>query len=63
MFGISKNKNNEIWKDKALNRREKIKVLNKRIKELKKSRDIWKQKANNFKELNKDLSIKLKKNE
>jgi len=61
MFGKNRNKNNGLWKEKALSRRKAIKDLNKRISELEKSRDTWKQKADNLKESNKNFCIELKK--
>ncbi len=62
MFGLGKNKENDLWKQKALKRRKIIKDLNKRINELEKSRDTWKQKANNLKGINKSIYDELKKN-
>lgn len=62
MFRLDKNKENSLWKQKALGRRKIIKDLNKRINELEKSRDTWKQKADNLKEINKSIYNELKKN-
>jgi hypothetical protein len=62
MFGFEQNNANNSWKQKALERRKKIKELKKKNNELKASRDQWKTKADNLKKINKTISDELKKN-
>jgi hypothetical protein len=38
------NINQETWRERAINRRDEIKALKKRIKEIKRSRNHWKDK-------------------
>ena len=47
------------WRDKAVNRREENKALNKRIQEITDGRDIWKAKAMSHKKEIKDLKSEL----
>lgn len=44
------NINQEIWRERAINRRDEVKALKKRIKEIKHSRDQWKCKYLSIKE-------------
>ena len=55
------NINKEIWRERAINRRDKVKALKKRIKEIKHSRDQWKYKCLSIKEEKEFYENELKK--
>lgn len=59
-FKMLKSKDN--WRNKATERNQKIKNLQKRVKDIEKSRNIWKEKATIYKEYNNELKDELKKN-
>ncbi len=55
------NINQEIWRERAINRRDEVKALKKRIKEIKRSRDQWKDKYLSIKEEKEFYENELKK--
>jgi len=55
------NINQETWRERAINRRDEIKALKKRIKEIKRSRDQWKDKYLSIKEEKEFYENELKK--
>jgi len=55
------NINPEIWRERAINRRNEVKALKKRIKEITQSRDHWKNKYLSIKEEKEFYENELKK--